>query len=396
MLIQTIKMAFSAIFSNKMRSFLTMLGIIIGVISVVVLISLVNGAKGAIVSQISEVGSDLISVSVVDDRGAPLTTEDVKAFANEPEILSSAPEATVYSTVKSGLNNLDFVIYGTTPEYQNIRNVKIDYGRFLKQPDIDNASAVIVLDAESANEFFPEKDAVGATVSVNGRDFLVIGVLKEDKTGGTSFMSFITKGRNTAYIPYNIGSRMTNSPFVTTFYVSSADSSKMDKAENKLNNLLLNRFKQDKDAFYIVNQSTVMNIMDKAMSTMSLLLGGIAAISLVVGGIGIMNIMLVSVTERTREIGIRKAIGASRFSILTQFLSEALILSLFGGSIGLAFSWGILELIGAIAGDYMTLTMEFPVILTAMLFSVFIGVVFGLYPANKASKLKPIDALRYE
>ncbi len=396
MILQSLKMAFSAISSNKLRAFLTMLGIIIGVVAVVVLISLVNGASAKVTSEIENLGTNQLTVIVKDDRGHPISLNDLETLSQNEEFLEIAPVANVNGTAKRGTEKLSVQATGTVNAYERIYGVDVAYGRFIETADVKNSALVAVIDYAMAEEFFGESSALGETITINSRIFTVVGVLAEDTSMSGSMSSMMTGGAATAYIPYTVASRMAKQPDVTTFYVSSADEEDMVAAENRLNELMLQRFRNDSDAFLIINQSAIMGALGTVTNTMSLLLGGIAAISLLVGGIGIMNIMLVSVTERTREIGIRKAIGAARSSILMQFLIEALMLSLMGCVIGLLISWFILGVVNAVAGDTVTFTMSFGVIALALGFAVFIGVAFGLYPANKAAKLQPIQALRHD
>ena len=386
MILQSLKMAFSAISSNKLRAFLTMLGIIIGVVAVVVLISLVNGASAKVTSEIENLGTNQLTVIVKDDRGHPLSLNDLETLSQNEEFSEIAPVANVNGTAKRGTEKLSVQATGTVNAYERIYGVDVAYGRFIETADVKNSALVVVIDYAMAEEFFGESSALGETITINSRIFTVVGVLAEDTSMSGSMSSMMTGGAATAYIPYTVASRMAKQPNVTTFYVSSADAEDMTAAENKLNELMLQRFRSDSDAFLIINQSAIMGALGSVTNTMSLLLGGI----------GIMNIMLVSVTERTREIGIRKAIGAARSSILMQFLIEALMLSLMGCIIGLLISWFILGVVNAVAGDTVTFTMSFGVISLALGFAVFIGVAFGLYPANKAAKLQPIQALRHD
>ncbi|OQB24581.1 MAG: Macrolide export ATP-binding/permease protein MacB [Firmicutes bacterium ADurb.Bin182] len=388
MSIQVLKMAWSAIASNKMRSFLTMLGIIIGVIAVVVLVSLVTGASDSITGEIQALGTNLLSVRVLDDNGHPVTLSDLKRFGKENEIGLIAPSLSFGATVKHRSETYEADAVGTTGQYDDIRGIKVKHGRFLKAADINNNSSVVVIGHEIAEELYGKSETVGETLSIGGRSFLIVGVLEESG-------SMISNDDQTVYLPYTVASRMVKRPNITAFVASPATDD-IDSAEEKLNQLLMRQFRQDEDSFILINQSALMDTMNSVTGTLKLLLGGIAAISLMVGGIGIMNIMLVSVTERTREIGIRKAIGATRGNILMQFLVEALMVSLIGGVIGLMISWGILEVISSVAGEKVSFSMSPQVIGLALGFSLMIGVAFGLYPANKASKLHPVEALRYE
>lgn len=388
---QSVKMAWKSISSNKMRSLLTMLGIIIGVMSLVVLVSLVNGATSSVNDQISGIGSNLLTVNISDDKGNPLKLDDISGMMEHEEIESAAPIAQKSVTARSAYSEETAVVYGTTGSYEKVNGDELYTGRFLKKTDIDNHTNVAVINAGLAIEVMGRMDVVGEEVNLNGVDYQIIGVLGA-KSSDTS-----TVETYEAYIPYTSLIRLVEdvSPEVTSFLVSASSEKTMDEAQAALTEIMMERFSQDEDAFTIINQSAVMEAMESVNKTLALLLGGIAGISLLVGGIGIMNIMLVSVTERTREIGIRKAIGAGRGTIMLQFLIEALMISLMGCVLGICFSWITLRIISAVGDGETVYTLSMGVVWISAAFSVLIGIIFGIYPANKAACKKPIDALRY-
>lgn len=391
MILQSVKMAWKAVLSNKMRSFLTMLGIIIGVMSLVVLVSLAGGTTDSVNDQIASMGSNLLTVSIQDDKGNPMKLDDVEALTENDEIAEAASVAASSVTASSTYSEETANIYGTTGSYADIQGLELYAGRFLKRTDIENHTNVAVINAGLAIQVMGRMDVVGESISLDGVDYQIIGVLKADANDSTTTENY------EAYIPYTSLVRLASdvSSEVTSFCVSATSEDSLDEAETVVTQAMMQRFSQDEDAFTVMNQSTVMETMASVNQTLQLMLGGIAGISLLVGGIGIMNIMLVSVTERTREIGIRKAIGANRSAIMMQFLIEALMLSLIGCFLGILLSWTVLQIISAVNSADMTYTMSGGVVGIAIAFSGLIGIVFGLYPANKAAKKKPVDALRF-
>ena len=407
MIFQSMKMAWHAVVSNKLRSFLTMLGIIIGVVALIVLVSIANGATSSVTDQISSMGSSYLTVTITDDKGNPLRLKELSDFCEPEEVDEVAPVSWTSVTAKTSYSNGTMTLTGTTGSYADIQGLELFSGRFLKQTDIDNNSYVVVITKDTATELLGRVDAVGESIKLNGKSFLVVGVLSDSTslTQGAAVTSSSDSDDSDSssssvqlegYIPFSTMTRLADNVLdVTMFYASGTDEDSLEPAENALTEFFMERFGEDEDAFSIVDQSEIMEAMSSVTNTMSLMIGGIEAISLLVGGIGIMNIMLVSVTERTREIGIRKAIGAGRETIMLQFLIEALLVSLRGCLAGIGLSWVILKVAAVVMKNSMSFTMDMKVVWLSVAFSVLIGVLFGLYPANKAASKKPIDALRY-
>ncbi|MGM9594398.1 MAG: ABC transporter permease [Candidatus Onthomonas sp.] len=392
MILQSAKMALKSVWGSKVRSFLTMLGIIIGVFALVVLVSLVNGVTSSVTDTISSLGGSYLTVTVSDDKGKPVKLSDLEGLMEEG-IGLTAPLGQTSATGKVGRESSSVMVYGTTPAYQTINNLSVQYGTFLRQSNVDNHNYVAVINQTMAEELLGSLDCIGETVTLNGVRFTVIGILSEDEN---SLTSTFTADMKVAYIPYTTAQRLASniSASITSFYLSPMGEDTAGIAEEKLTAWLMERFDKDEDAFSISDSSALEDAMSEVTGMLELLLGGIAAISLVVGGIGIMNIMLVSVTERTREIGIRKAIGAGRGAIMLQFLIEALMLSLLGCLLGLALSAAVLAAVSLMV-DGVTFLMEPTVVGVAIGFSLAIGLLFGLYPANKAARKPPIEALRH-
>ena len=393
---QSFTMALRSISANKMRAVLTMLGIIIGVMALVVLVSLVNGATASVTDAVSALGSSMVTASVSDDKGQPITQEDLNRWMEEePNIGLLAPYKTGTVVGKHGHEYGSVTVYGTTPAYYEIQAMQLEMGRWLTGADVENNSYVCILNHDAAEDLIGYTDCVGKTLTLNNVEFTIVGVLEEDED---SLMAMLTSGSMQAYIPSTTLLRLVDTVAapITSFYISAAQGGTVDMAEEAMDRILMDRFDEDEDAFTLSTSAMLEDAMEDITNVLSILLGGIAAISLIVGGIGIMNIMMVTVTERTREIGIRKAIGASRGVILTQFLMEAVVLCMMGCGLGIFLSWSILQVVSTVvASTGISFVLDGGVVALAVVFCFIIGVVFGLYPANKAAKMKPIDALHY-
>lgn len=388
-------MALKSISGNKLRAFLTMLGIIIGVMALVILVSLVNGATGTVTDTISALGTNLLTVEISDDKGDPVHMDDLKEWTENENIGLTAAWKSESAVGKYDSETATVAVYGTTASYRQIQAINVLIGRYIKSADVDNHSNVCVINETAATELIGYTDCLGEELALNGLRYTVVGVMEDDESSLTAMFG---RGSLTVHIPYTSLIRLSTS--VTTdidsFYVSAPEGGSMEQTEKAMEQILYQRFQQDEDAYDISTQDALEDAMSSITSILTILLGGIAAISLVVGGIGIMNIMLVTVTERTREIGIRKAIGASRGTILQQFLLESVVLCMLGCVIGIFLSWGFLKVVGLVVSSLeLSFEMNMTVVLVAVVFCFVIGIGFGLYPANKAAKMKPIDALHY-
>jgi putative ABC transport system permease protein len=388
MILQSIRMAIKAMAANKTRTFLTMLGVIIGVVAVVVLISIGQGTTSSVTSSIESMGTNLLTVSIKTYHSNPITTDALALLAQNKSISGIAPVISQSVTAKAGdITYSDGTVEATVPGYDTIRNLSVASGRFLTQPDLDNRSYVCVVGTDVADNLFGTRNVVGESIRIDGAEYTIVGVLAEKGTSTTG------SSDSRIIIPFTLGQRIFSQTSIKSFYVSATSSSTVTQAQAIVESYLATLF-SDSTEYTVYNQSDMLSTISDTTQTLTLMLGGLAGISLLVGGIGIMNIMLVSVSERTREIGIRKAIGAARGNILTQFLIEALVVSGLGGLTGLLLAMGLMGVLSQALS--MTLTMSPTVAELAIGFSLLIGVVFGVYPANKASKLMPIQALRYE
>ena len=387
--LQGVKMAFKSILSNKLRSLLTMLGIIIGVTAVIALVALGQGTTKQVTDQVRGLGSNLLTVNIFG-RGTSTTIDYKRAeqFAEIDGIAAVAPVNSQNASVKYGTDSVNVNVVGTNMNYLSVQNYELAAGRFIAQIDLDVYQKVAVIGSETASELFGSENPVGQYVLINGNRFKVVGLLapKGESAQGSSDEIVI--------VPISTAERVFRSPGVRTVYALVEEENLVNAVTAELENELSRIFRGNTNSYRVFSQQEILETISSISDTLTLALGGIAAISLVVGGIGIMNIMLVSVTERTREIGIRKAIGAKRRDILFQFLVEAVVLSGLGGLIGIAAGIGVAQLVSRTAGVDVVFSAD--VILLAFGFSVAIGVLFGLFPANKAAKLKPIEALRYE
>ena len=380
MFLNSLRLAMRSTLANKMRSFLTMLGIIIGVMSVIILVSIAQSTTSSITSAIASMGSDLLTVSVTDED-VTLDTDDFMGLKQYDAIAGVAPYLTVSSTARSGSNYTSVSAIGITGDYMGIAGVEMEAGREIVASDLDWRTYTAVIGASAAGKLYESYDVVGKTFTMSGHTFTIVGLLAE--TGSDTDSQVL--------IPLTTAQRIADSTAITTAYVKASTTNTVDIAQAQTEYHML-QLTRDEDSYTVYNMSEILDTLDDVMSTLSLMLGGIAAISLLVGGIGIMNIMLVSVAERTREIGIRKAIGARRSHIMMQFLIEACVLSILGGLIGLGLSALGLRIFAMIAD--MTIAIEWRAAVVALLFCVVIGVAFGSYPAAKASKMTPIEALQ--
>jgi putative ABC transport system permease protein len=385
-----VKLALKGIVGNKMRTFLTMLGIIIGVSAVIILVSVVQGTTEDVKESIESMGTNLLTVRITG-RGAEdsLTYEEILSIINLNGVEGVSPVASGNVTVKYGTNSMEtLTLQGVNDEYQSVRNHTVQSGRFIMPLDVEYRQKVVLLGTEVVKELFGMENPLDREIQINGLNFKVVGILEEK--GSTNMGS----GDETIMIPITTAQRLLKLTGIREIYVQAESTEKVDTAYAQIEQYILKKFKNDEDSYRIFDQTELLSTISDVTNNMALMLGGIAAISLLVGGIGIMNIMLVTVTERTREIGIRKAIGARRRDILIQFLIEAAVISGLGGILGIIVGLSGNKLLTIFAG-MATKTSMF-VLIVAFAFSLIVGMFFGMYPASKASRLKPVDALRFE
>ena len=407
-LAQPVIEALDSLASNKLRSGLTILGIVIGVGAVIAMLAVGRGAEAEITGSIEDIGTNLLFVfqgSTTEEvrNPKPITMGDADALMDPfaaPSVLGVAPILQGSGEVTFSGETTITQISGVTPDYAQVRNWNVTEGEFINEAHILGRASVVILGTEVAEELFGRKDGVtGETVRIEGQPFRVIGVMKEK--GGSSFQS----EDDVVIIPLSTAQarllRRSTRDRVDMIMVSAVSSDDVISASEEVSAILRQRHRTGigEDDFTVLNQQDFLDTAAAITGVLTIFLGGVAGISLLVGGIGIMNIMLVSVIERTREIGLRKAMGARKQDILIQFLTESALLSLFGGIIGILLGWGIGVVVGQIAAASDTAlnpVIGIDSVLLATLFSAAVGLFFGLYPANRAASLEPVEALRYE
>jgi len=405
--IDLLEETYAALASNKTRTGLTMLGIVIGIGSVIAMVAIGSGAQGSIQSSIQSIGSNLIMVTPGMQRGPgfqvsagrgsakTLTQEDATAIAEQVTLAKAvAPEASGRYQVTAKGTNTNTSVDGVTADYTDVRNVSVAEGSFITTQNVKSLSRVAVLGPTVRDDLFgtDATGVVGKTIRIKGMEFKVIGITTAK--GGTGFGS----QDDMIFIPITVAQQFfVGGSYVTTINVQAADASTMSDIQQQITTLLLTRHRitdSTQADFSVLNQSDIIATASSVTGTFTMLLAAIAGISLIVGGIGIMNMMLTIVTERTREIGLRKAVGAKRRDISTQFLAEAVVLTFVGGGLGVALGWIIA--FGMSYFGVIQATVTLSSVLLAFGVSAGIGIVFGYYPARRAAGLNPIDALRYE
>lgn len=398
--------------TNKLRSMLTVLGIVIGVAAVIAMLSIGRGAEASITSRIESIGTNLIYVSPgstseggvrsIAGSAGTLTLDDAEALTSLPEVVDVASVTDSFVQIVYQSQNTGTRLIGVTPGYETVSSLTLEDGEFISESDQNARSLVVVLGNDVAQTLFGSTaGVVGQKVRLNGQPYKVIGVLASK--GGTGFMN----QDDQVFIPLSTalyrlvgGFRFRGSSVISQIIIKASRAEAVDQVVTAVTETMRNLHEtvEGADDFTVTNQLDTLDAATQVADTLSLFLGGIAGISLMVGGIGIMNIMLTTVTERTHEIGLRKAVGAKRRDILLQFLVESVVLSLAGGLIGVGVGWGIAQLMGKvqIGGSAITPIVGMDSIFLATFFSMAVGLFFGIYPATRASRLQPVDALRYE
>ncbi|AIQ39874.1 ABC transporter permease [Paenibacillus sp. FSL R7-0312] len=386
-LFQSIRMALMSIVGNKVRSFLTMLGIIIGVSSVILLVSVGQGVTGQITSQFSDLGTNQLTVMIAG-RGTvtSLTNEEVAAFGKLPGVDQVSPTISSNVTAKYLSVHTTVSLEGITPSYEKVQNFHVQSGRFLLDIDNEYRQKTALIGTETAKKLFGAENPVGHELQLNGTTFKIVGLLqaKGSSLSGSNDKKIL--------IPLASSERLLQSKGIQTFAITALSETDVAPVKAAVSQILDKKFLHAKDAYSIFDSKQMLDTLKKTSGTLSMALAGIAGISLFVGGIGIMNIMIISVNERTREIGIRKAIGAKKIDVLLQFIIESVVLSTLGGIIGIGVGLGLTWLVGQLTA--LQVGYAWNMVTISFIFSLFIGVFFGIMPANKAARLRPIYALR--
>lgn len=380
-----IKIAFKNIRSNKLRSGLTMLGLIIGIASVIVLVGIGTGATTSVTESVQNLGTDILTLSI-SSSDTSLDYDQVDELLEISNISKVAPYKSISATANRGQTTSSRAnVIATNDNYLDITNVRISDGRSISLIDIENSSKICILGSEISSTLFNLVNPIGQNLKLNGDNYTVVGVLTEQ---GSSMGNNID---NMILIPITTAKYFDEDTSISNVYIKVQNEDLMDQTSTLIENFIREKLLISSDYYSVTSQSSMLDAMDDISSTLSLLLGGIASISLIVGGIGVMNVMLVSVTERTKEIGIRKSLGARKRDILIQFLIESLVLSLLGGFIGILLGLTIGNVAEKIGYSFSASTS---IIFISFFSSAFIGLIFGIFPAYRAACLKPIDALR--